>query len=153
MAKVLQTGEVLSGLEGMATVIVDGNQEDMFYLKECEITFEKEKVDIEAIGRRMKGKKTIGGEITGSASLNYTTPTFRRMITEYVKTGKDVYFTLMLTNDDINSTIGKQTLACYGCNLDGVVLGKLNSGELLEEDIDFTIDSFEFLDELDISNR
>ena len=67
---------------------------------------------------------------------------------KYAKEGKDTYFDVTIVNNDPTSTIGKQTVVLYNCNVDSLILAKLNTdAETLDEDIDFTFDDFDILDE------
>ncbi len=69
------------------------------------------------------------------------------MALKYAKTGKDTYFNITIVNDDPTSTIGKQTIVLYNCNIDSTILAKLDTeADALEEDIDFTFDDFDILD-------
>ena len=69
------------------------------------------------------------------------------MALKYAKTGEDTYFTVTVVNDDKGSTVGKQTIVLYNCNIDSVMLAKLDTeSDALEEDIDFTFDDFDILD-------
>jgi len=69
------------------------------------------------------------------------------MALKYAKTGKDVYFTLTIVNEDPGTTVGKQTVVLYNCNFDSVVLAKLDAEtEALDESIDFTFEDFDILD-------
>lgn len=52
----------------------------------------------------------------------------------------DVYFDMIVENDDEESAAGKQTVLLIDCNLDSVILAKLDgdSDDALDEDADFT---------------
>ena len=65
----------------------------------------------------------------------------------YIRTGKDVYFDLVVVNDDGNSSFGRQTVVLRGCNLNAVVLAKLDvNADNLDETVEFTFDGAELLD-------
>jgi len=69
------------------------------------------------------------------------------MAAAFAKTGKDTYFNITIVNDDPTSTVGKQTVVLYNCNIDSVVLARLDTeSDVLEDDIDFTFDDFDILD-------
>jgi len=75
------------------------------------------------------------------------TSRFRQMAAKYAKTGQDTYFNITIVNDDPTSTVGKQTVVLYNCNIDNVVLARLDTeSDVLEDDIDFTFDDFDILD-------
>ena len=87
---------------------------------------EKAKSEIKAIGRRMTGHKTTGMSGSGKMTLYYLTPLFRQMLKQYKDTGVDIYFDLVVENNDPSSSAGKQTTLLMDCNLDSVVLTKLD---------------------------
>ena len=116
-------------------------------VKTIEATVEKAKSEIKAIGRRMTGHKTTGMNGTGSMTLYYLTPLFRSYLKQYKDSGVDLYFDMVIENEDPTSAAGKQTTLLLNCNLDSTVLAKLDgdSDDPLEEDADFTFDDFDIL--------
>ena len=148
MAK-LKSFDPISGKEGVAYAKINGNNEELFFAKTIEASVEKAKSEIKAIGRRMTGHKTTG--MSGSKmTLYYLTPLFRQMLKQYKDTGVDIYFDLVVENNDPSSSAGKQTTLLMDCNLDSVVLTKLDgdSDDPLEEDADFTFEDYDILQEL-----
>jgi len=143
----LRAGDTISGQEGKATSVIDGNVQDMFYVKTIEATFEKTKAEVKTLGKRGTQHKGTGWSGAGSMTIYYVTSIFREMALKYAKTGKDTYFNITIVNDDPTSTIGKQTVVLYNCNVDSVILAKLDTdSDTLDEDIDFTFDDFDILD-------
>ena len=143
----LRAGDTISGQEGKATAVIDGVVQDLFFVKNVEGTFEKNKAEVKTLGHRGVQHKGTGWSGTGSMTLFYVTTLFRKMALKYAKEGVDTYFTLTVVNDDKGSTIGKQTTVFYNCNIDSVLLAKLDTeSDALEEDIDFTFDDFDILD-------
>lgn len=147
MPKTLNSGDTISGREGRAYVKINGNNEELFMAKTIEATVEKAKSEIKAIGRRMTGHKTTGMNGTGSMTLYYLTPLFRSYLKQYKDSGVDLYFDMVIENEDPTSAAGKQTALLLNCNLDSTVLAKLDgdSDDPLEEDTDFTFDDFDIL--------
>ena len=145
--KTLNAPDTISGKEGRAYAKIDGNNEDLFFAKTIESTVEKSKSEVKAIGKRMTGHKTTGGNGTGSMTLYYMTPLFRQMIKQWKETGQDIYFDMVIENDDQESSAGKQSVLLIDCNLDSVVLRKLDgdSDDPLDEDVDFTFEDFDIL--------
>jgi hypothetical protein len=76
-------------------------------------------------------------------------PVFRRLIIEYKRTGRDLYFDMVVENEDPSSAAGKQSILLIGCNLDSTIITKLDgdSDDPLDEDCDFTFEDFEILSE------
>lgn len=148
MAK-LKSFDPISGKEGVAYAKINGNNEELFFAKTIEASVEKAKSEIKAIGRRMTGHKTTGMSGSGKMILYYLTPLFRQMLKQYKDTGVDIYFDLVVENNDPSSSAGKQTTLLMDCNLDSVVLTKLDgdSDDPLEEDADFTFEDYDILQE------
>ena len=145
--RTLNAPDTISGKEGRAYAKINGNNEDLFMAKNIESTVEKAKSEVKAIGKRMTGHKTTGGNGTGSMTLYYLTPLFRDMVKQWKETGVDVYFDMVVENDDPESAAGKQSVLLIGCNLDSSVLAKLDgdSDDPLDEDVDFTFEDFDVL--------
>ncbi len=145
--KTLNAPDTISGKAGRAYAKIDGNNEELFFAKAIEASVEKNKSEIKAIGKRMTGHKTTGASGSGSMTLYYMTPLFRSMIRQWKETGVDIYFDMVIENDDAESSAGKQTTLLIDCNLDSVVLAKLDgdSDDALDEDADFTFEDFDFL--------
>ena len=146
--KTLNAPDTISGREGRAYAKINGNNEELFFAKSVEASVEKSKSEVKAIGKRMTGHKTTGANGTGSMTLYYLTPLLRQMLKEWKDTGVDVYFDLVVENDDPASSAGKQSILLMGCNLDSVVLTKLDgdSDDPLEEEADFTFEDFDILE-------
>lgn len=145
--KSLNAPDTISGKEGRAYAKVNGNNEELFFAKTVEASVEKSKSEVKAIGKRMTGHKTTGGNGTGSMTLYYLSPLFRQMIKDWKETGNDIYFDMVVENDDQESSAGKQSVLLIGCNLDSVILAKLDgdSDDPLDEDVDFTFEDFDVL--------
>lgn len=145
--KTLNAPDTISGKEGRAYAKINGNNEELFFAKTIEGTVEKAKSEIKAIGKRMTGHKTTGGNGTGSMTLYYLTPLFRQLVKRWKETGVDIYFDMVIENEDPSSAAGKQSILLIGCNLDSVVLAKLDgdSDDALDEDVDFTFEDFDIL--------
>ena len=146
MAKI-KSYDAISGKEGVAYAKIDGNNEELFFAKTIEATVEKSKSEIKSIGRRMTGHKTTGMSGSGSMTLYYFSPLFRNLLKQYKETGVDLYFDLVIENNDPASAAGKQSVLLMDCNLDSVVLTKLDgdSDDPLDEDVDFTFEDFDIL--------
>lgn len=144
----LKAGDIISGQEGRATLKVDGNIENMFYVKQLEATFEKQKSEVRTLGHRGTQHKTTGWSGTGSMTIYYISSLFRKLAQRYAREGKDIYFDITIENNDPTSSVGRQTVVLYSCNVDSTVIAKLDVDNTeLDEDLDFTFEDFEILDE------
>ncbi|MGG3278862.1 phage tail tube protein [Paenibacillus solani] len=141
MAGFLKAIDTISGQEGRAFATINGRNEELFYIQTLEATVDKQKAEIKTLGRRGVQHKATGWTGSGSMTIYYVTSLFRQMMYDYIKTGKDVYFDITITNEDPSSSIGTQTVTMKGCNLDSVVMASLDTeSEALTEDLDFTFD-------------
>lgn len=139
--------DTVSGAEGIAFATINGNIEELAYLKKVEFKVEKNKEEVKTLGRRGTGSKTRGWKGTGSMTIYYMTSIFRNLMSDYNRTGKDVYFDIQVTNEDPASETGKQTTVLKNCNIDGVIIAKLDiDATAMDEEISFTFDDFEILD-------
>lgn len=150
MAKLLNPNDTINGKEGRAIINLKGKVYDLFYIKKAEAKFTKTKSQIKTVGRRNTGNKTVGWEGTGTLTLYYVTSLFRKLCVEYIKTGKDFTFDLVIENEDPTSATGKQATALYGCNIDEVILASLDvDSDGLEEEIPFTFEDADILTQFD----
>lgn len=140
--------DTISGQEARAYTTINGQVEEMFYAKNLEATAEKNKSEIKTLGKRGTQHKATGWSGSGSMTIYYATSMFRKMMLEYIKNGKDIYFDIQVINEDPTSSIGKQTTVLKNVNLDSVVMAQFDvDSDALEEDIDFTFDDVDILDE------
>lgn len=143
----LQARDAISGQEGRAYATINGNVEEMFYVKTLEATVEKQKSEMKALGRRGTQHKATGWNGTGSMTIYYVTTRFRQLMLDYIKTGKDVYFDIQIVNEDPTSSIGRQTVVLKNVNLDNVIMAKVDTeSEFLEEETNFTFDDVDILE-------
>ena len=150
----LKAGDVISGQEATATMNINGTVVDLFFAKSVEATFNKEKVDVRTLGNRAKQKKTVGWEGTGSLTAYYCSSVFREMAVEYIKTGKDLFFDLIITNEDATSTIGAQTVALYDVNLDTTTLAKFDTdSQVMDESMNFSFTGAEIIESFDVPSN
>lgn len=142
----LKAGDTISGQEAVATIRVknpDGTVtvENMFWAKNLEASAEIEKTEVRTLGKRGVQNKPTGWSGSGSMTIYYVTSMFRKMMLEYIKNGKIVYFNITVTNKDPSSTVGAQTTVLKNCCLNSIILAKFDvDSEVLEEDVEFTFD-------------
>ena len=143
----LKAEEIISGQEDRAYLKVNGRNRELMYLKSVEAVVTKKKTAVRTLGRSGDQYKAAGWSGRGKMSIYYVTSLFRELMLQYIRTGKDVYFDLVVVNDDGNSSFGRQTVALRNCNLNSVVLAKLDvNADNLDETVEFTFDGAELLD-------
>lgn len=141
--------DAISGKMAVAYATINGRVEELFYAKAIEATIEKNKVDVPILGKTNVPQRSAGWSGTGTLTVYYVTSMFRQMMRDYVKTGKDTFFDLQITNEQPGSATGKQTAALIDCNIDSVIAASFdaNSDDMLEEEIPFTFGDYDLLDE------
>ena len=145
---ILQAEDAVNGREGIATAEINGQIVELMELANISVTVEKNKTEFKAMGTRNTQNKTIGWTGTGSATVRYVSSRWAKMIQEYVKTGRDTYFTIVVTNEDPGSATGRQVIQVLGCNIDSADIAKLDvDTEVLEQDVNFTFNDFNILEE------
>lgn len=151
-----KAGDTISGQEAVAKITiknVDGSStiEDLFFAKNLEGTCNINKTPVKTLGKRGEQHKPNSWTGAGNMTIYYATSIFRRMAMQYIKTGRPVFFDLLVTNEDPASTIGRQTTVLKTCSLDSVILAKFDvDSEVMDESMDFTFDDADLLDEFGV---
>lgn len=143
----LQASSLLSGQEGRAYCQIDGKNEELMYLKNIEAVVKKKKTPVRTLGRRGEQYRAAGFSGEGKMTVYYVTSFFREMMIGYMKNGRDVYFDLLIVNEDPQSSFGSQSVLLKNCNLDRILLTKLDvSEDMLDEEMSFTFEDAELLE-------
>jgi hypothetical protein len=144
MSEIMEAMDSISGSLAECYITLAGNRYNFMQAINLEAKLEKTKTEVPILGKTGKGNKATGWKGTGSATFHYNTSIFRELLYKYAKTGQDFYFDIQVTNEDPTSTIGRQTVILKDCNIDGGILAKFDAdAEYLDEDFDFTFESFE----------
>lgn len=135
----------ISGKEGR----VFSNGKEIFHVKNIEAIFEKEKAEIKVMGRRVTGRKTVGGSGTGTLTVYKATSEYGQEAQNYIKKGVDPYFTLEVVTDDKSSGRGTERIALREVNFDSMVVLNLDAdAEVLEQELPFTFEDMDVLGKL-----
>ena len=142
----LKAWDAINGALGTCYATINGNKEEMLYVKKVEATVKKNKSEIKVLGQTGVKHKSNGWSGSGSMTIYYSTTKFRNLMLDYIKNGKDAYFELIIQNSDPASEIGTQTIALKQVNIDNVTMAKLdiNSTEL-DEEVSFTFNDIDIL--------
>jgi len=145
----MNENDAISGKHAKAFITINGQVEELFYARSLEATIEKNKSDVPVLGKTNVGQKAVGWAGSGTMNIYYVTSLFRRLMLDYIKTGRDFYFDLQVTNEDPTSRAGRQTVVLKNCNLDSVVAASFDatSDEALNEDVSFTFDDYDILEQ------
>ena len=145
---IMQAEDAINGREGVATAEINGNVVELMELANITATMSKNKTEFKAMGQRNTQNKATGWTGSGSATVRYLSSRWAKLMEQYAHTGKDTYFTIVITNNDPGSKAGKQVIQLLDCNLDGLDLAKLDvDSEVLDQDINFTFSDFNILNE------
>ena len=140
--------DIVRGALGRCYMTIDGNREEMLWTKNIETNIEKEKTSFRVLGTLNRKNRAGGWTGTGSMNIFYCTTVFRQMMYKYAKTGVDTYFDMVLENNDEGSNVGKQIILLKNVNIDDVVLFKIDvDADELDEDVNFTFEGFEILED------
>ncbi len=141
--------DAVSGKQARAFATIDGRVEELFYARTLEATVEKNMTDVPILGKTRTPQRSAGWTGSGTLNIYYVTSLFRELMVRYVKTGVDFYFDLTVVNEQPGSSVGKQTIVLKNCNLSSLTVAKFDatSDEMLNEDMPFTFDDIDILDQ------
>lgn len=144
MANVVMKGtDVISAKRAECYLTVGRRRYNFSQIIDFEAPIEKNKAEVPILGKIMTTHKTIGMTGTFSGTMHYNQSVLRQLILDYKNTGIDLYFEIQITNEDPETSLGRQTIVLKGCNLDGITLAKFDAdGEYLDEDIEGTFEDF-----------
>ncbi len=112
--------------------------------KNVEVKYEKDKQEVPILGRTTKGNKANGGKITGSCTIYHNTDLFTEMLAGYQDKGEDMYFDMVITNEDPSSSAGARSVTINDCNINGATVASFDAdGEFLEQEMEFTAERFD----------
>ena len=143
----LKAEQIISGQAGRAYANIDGRNRELMYLKSIDASVTKRKTAVRTLGKTGDQFKAAAWSGKGKMTVYYVTSLFREMMLDYMKTGRDSYFDIVVINEDENADAGRQTVVLKNCNLDSVVLARLDvDADNLDEEVSFTFDGAELLD-------
>ncbi len=123
---------------------IDGNVEEIAIAKTIEATVEKTKEEIRVMGDLWTQHKATGLSGSGTMTLYYCSPLFRKMMVGFEKTKKDSYFTMTIISNDEGSNAGTQTVILNDVNINSTVAAKGDVDAILDEEIPFTFSGWSF---------
>jgi hypothetical protein len=139
--------DTISSHEGKGFITIDGKNREAFELSkftaEVELTVSEKRM----LGHRMTQHKATGAKGSGSMTMYHMNSEMINYAKKYLKNGTFKGFTMLVIQDDEQSTVGKQEIAYYGViptKFPGSYLDD-SSDDSLTFDTDFTFDSFEVL--------
>lgn len=142
--------DTVRGTDGSVIWTVDDQEYDFFHVTQCTINMEIDEDEVPRIGTRTKGHKLNTVSITGSMTGYYGDPVIRREMTKYVKGGAYPDMKIILSNNDPDTQALTQTFVGKGVTVNSLVLAEIDATTtMLEEDIDFSLEGYDIVDEFD----
>lgn len=135
----MKARDAISGKEGSLYATIDGKVFEVAECKSINAKITKNKTEFRALGYRGTQHKATGWSGSGTLVIHYASSRWTKMMMDYIRTGKDLYFKLQITNDDPTSQIGKQRITLVDVNLDEAEIAKLDvDSDILDESMNFT---------------
>ncbi len=149
MAKVTMNGRDAVNAElAECYVTIDGKRYNFMQAIKLEAKMEKTKVEVPILGKTGRGNKASGWKGTGSATFHYNTSVFRALMKKYKNNGRDIYFDIVVTNEDPTSNAGAQTITLMDCNINDSIIAKFDAnGGYLDESFEFTFEDWDMPEE------
>jgi hypothetical protein len=148
MAGFLLAKDTISGREGQVIAVIEGRVKTFAHIKSLTAKIDKQKSPVNTLGGGTQHKST-GTNNTGSMKYYYGDTSVAKMIVEYLRTGRDIYFDIIVVNDDPSSAAGTQRIKLVDVNLDGAEIAKIDVDATTAMDVsaNFTFRTAEILDE------
>jgi hypothetical protein len=147
MSDYVRLADTLSAKEGQAFITINGKNKTLF-----EVSSLKAQIDLTVQARRMLGHrmtqhKVVGAEGTGSMTMYFMNSEMLKMANAYLKTGKFGDIKIFVTNEDPQSTIGRQEVVLHNVLFKTIPVTTLDdqSDDPITIDSDFTFDNIETL--------
>lgn len=111
-------------------------------------TFKANKIDVPILGTTGVGHKIAGWSGTGTMQLYYASSKLRKDMATYATTGIMPSYDLYVKIEDPTTDLGVEACILKGVTFDEVCVAKFDAnGDLLNEDLPFTFESFSLLSE------
>jgi hypothetical protein len=139
--------DALTGNSGFVTGTIDGKVRQLAEIVSITATVTKSKNAFKCMGYKGTQHKSTGWSGAGSITMYVISSDWNKMVNDYVKTGKDCYFDIMITNEDAGSTAGTQRVSLYRCNIDALDIAKFDANaDYLQVTSNFTFEDTDLLE-------
>lgn len=144
----MKAADAISGKEGTLYAVIDGDVVAVAECKSFTAKIAKNKSAFKALGYRGTQYKATGWSGSGTMVIHYASSRWSKMMINYTKTGKDLYFKLQAMNEDPTSSIGRQTVTLIDVNLDEAEISKFDTdAEFLDQSMNFTFSDVDMPEE------
>lgn len=144
----LRLADTISSKEGKAFMKRGEYNRELFDISSLKAQLELNVQARRTLGHRMTQHKVIGAEGTGSMTMYFMNSDMLKLAIEYLNDGSFTGLTLQVTNEDAQSTVGKQEVALNNVLLKTIPVASLDdqSDDPITVDVDFTFDSISALE-------
>lgn len=137
--------DAVAGSQASAYITLDDKNRYCFMqLYSFESNMEVNVATVPVLGKTGKGNKPAGWTGTWKGTAHYNQSVIRSMLLAYKKNGCMQPFDIQVTNEDLTSNVGKQSIILKGCLVKGGILAKFDANaDILDEEIEGTFDDWE----------
>lgn len=138
----------LAGASGELRVLIDGEYHILDTAVSFEATVEPEIKEEKIIGRNTPLSVPSGYKASGSLTIKYGNPIFRKIAERFVKTNELPAFDMLVTNKRWKESEPPIQTLIKGIVIKSFTVAKLNASDTtLEEDFDFDFTIFETINQ------
>lgn len=148
MNNYLQLADTLSGKEGSCFLTENGKNRELFEIISIKAEINYKKTAKQTLGNRQVQHKVVGMEGTGSLKGYFISSAHGQSAYEYLSNNKIATTSIMIKNEDSQSSIGSQTVVLHNVLFDAITLASLDveSEDPIQFEANFTFDNFEVLE-------
>lgn len=150
MNSYLKAGDTVNGREGSVSATINGDVYNLLEITKLEANVEKETTDIHVLGKRTTQVKSKGFKCSGSAEGYYVSSKMAEIMEQYVKTGVETYFTIIVTNEDKTTSLGQQRVQLNNVVIKNYTIAQVDvESDVLKCSFDFDFEDFDILKSFD----
>lgn len=152
--ELLDIQNLVNGAEGTVYLQKDNEMIPLLNIRTITATVSKDKETKKVIGSKVARNRLSGYTLSGTMNIYYCSSYFTKQLRDDIKNGTNTTFTLIVTNEDPASGIGRQSIALYNVDIDSHDILALDiDASDMNSDIPFTFDDFEILEAFDEVNK
>lgn len=151
--ELLDIQDLVNGAEGTVYLQRDNEMVPLLSLRTVTATVTKDKETKKVIGSKVARNRLNGYTFTGTMNVYYVSSYFTRLLHDDIRNHTNTRFTLIVTNEDPASSIGRQTIALYGVDIDShdILMLDIEASDM-NSDIAFTFEDFEIIESFEEVN-
>lgn len=145
--ELLDIQNLVNGAEGTVYLQRENEMIPLLNIRTITASVSKDKETKKVIGSKVAKNRLAGYTFSGTMNVYYCSSYFTKMLRDDIKNGTNTTFTLIVTNEDPASSIGRQSIALYNVDIDSHDILSLDvDASDMNSDIPFTFDDFEILE-------